>query len=258
MHDLWQQVGVLRSLLIYYGIPGRTQRLARFYSQFIQAGELGFDIGAHLGNRLRCWSNLGARAVGVEPQPQCVNLLRRWYGDNANIVLVEAAVGAASGRQDLFISRHNPTVSTLSRDWLHAMSKTPAFANVVWDRSITVPVTTLDELIAQYGEPAFCKIDVEGYELEVLKGLSRPLRTLSFEYLVATLDTVPPCMERLRQLGNYEYNWSPGESHRLCSSLWLTHREMLAQLGTLAPQGGSGDIYARLVGFEGYHNNYQI
>ncbi|HRF81237.1 MAG TPA: FkbM family methyltransferase, partial [Flavobacteriales bacterium] len=40
----------------------------------------------------------------------------------------------------------------------------------VWDRAIEVPVTTLDRLIDQYGRPAFVKIDVEGFEDEVLVG----------------------------------------------------------------------------------------
>ena len=45
---------------------------------------------------------------------------------------------------------------------------------VRWDSSI-VPATTLDELIAAYGIPAFVKIDVEGMEHEVLAGLSQPV-----------------------------------------------------------------------------------
>ena len=72
-----------------------------------------------------------------------------------------------------------PTVTTLSKPWIEAVQQTDSFAHVHWEPGATVSVITLDDLIAQYGEPAFCKIDVEGYELEVLRGLSRPLRTLS-------------------------------------------------------------------------------
>ena len=88
------QLGLLRSLLMYYAIPFRGRQLARFYAQFIQAGDLCFDIGAHVGNQLRVWSRLGARVVGVEPQPACMRFLKRCYRRHPSITLVEQAVGA--------------------------------------------------------------------------------------------------------------------------------------------------------------------
>jgi len=64
-----QRLGVLRSLLIYYAIPGRRRRMRRFYQQFVRSGDLCLDIGAHLGNHVRVWLELGAQVVAVEPQP---------------------------------------------------------------------------------------------------------------------------------------------------------------------------------------------
>ena len=57
--------GLLRSVLMYHGIPFRRRRLTQFYAQFIQPGDLCFDIGAHVGSRLRAWTPLGARIVAV-------------------------------------------------------------------------------------------------------------------------------------------------------------------------------------------------
>lgn len=245
MASFWQQVGILRSLLLYYGIPFRKKRLSRFYAQFIQANDLCFDIGAHVGNRLRAWSNLGARIVGIEPQPRCMRLLKRWYGHHPHITLVKQAVGSESGTQTLFISRCAPAVATLSRQWINALQQRNTFLNVRWDVSLPVTVTTLDTLIAQYGEPAFCKIDVEGYELEVLCGLSKAIRALSFEYIPAAIDIALDCIERLGQLAMYEFNWSPGESHRLQSAVWLSPDEMAAHLTNMPVDGRSGDVYAR-------------
>jgi FkbM family methyltransferase len=230
---------------MYYGVPLRNRALTRFYAQFVRPGDLCFDIGAHVGNRVRALSRLGARVVALEPQPQCMRLLRRWYGHHPNIELVEQAVGTAPSTRTLFISERTPTVTTLSRDWIAAVEATPGFAEVRWDRSIPVRVTTLDELIAWYGEPAFCKIDVEGTELDVLSGLTYPLKTLSFEYIPAAIDVAVACVGRLGELGRYEYNWSPGESSRLRSSVWQGPAQMAVILRRMPIRARSGDVYAR-------------
>lgn len=231
---------------MYHGIPFRRRRLTRFYARFIRPGDLCFDIGAHVGSRLRAWTPLGARIVAVEPQPECMNLLRRWYGDRSHITLIEQAVGAAPGAADLLVSSRTPTVTTLSPDWIEAVRRDRAFEKVRWDYRLPVTVTTLDRLIAEQGLPAFCKIDVEGYELEVLRGLSQPIPALSFEYVPACLEAARGCVAYLAELGPYEFNWSVGEAQRLRSSGWLDAGQLLERLDGIAPAGKSGDIYARL------------
>jgi FkbM family methyltransferase len=104
----------------------------------------------------------------VEPVPQAVRTLRILFGRSPKLQIVPAAAGKEIGSLPLLICGWEPTVSTLSRDWAERMLRERhAFARTRWDRSIEVPVTTLDQLIAVYGEPAFCKIDTEGYDLEV-------------------------------------------------------------------------------------------
>ena len=66
---LVQAYGLTQCHLIYYGIPWRARRLQRFYAQFLRAGDLCLDIGAHLGNRLRALASLGARVAALEPNP---------------------------------------------------------------------------------------------------------------------------------------------------------------------------------------------
>ena len=72
--------GIGRSLAIYHGIPGRRARLTRFYRQFLDPGDVAFDIGAHVGSRVRAWRRLGVRVIAVEPQPDCLRVLRVLYG----------------------------------------------------------------------------------------------------------------------------------------------------------------------------------
>jgi FkbM family methyltransferase len=241
--ELW---GLLRSLLIYYGLPWRIWQMARLYRPFVPPGGLCFDIGAHVGSRLAAWWLLDARIVALEPQPHLFKWLRWCYGRSPHIILLPQAAGDSPGQATLHISRRTPTVTSLSRAWVQRVRQIDSFANVEWDAQVHVPVTTLDALIAEYGRPDFCKIDVEGHELAVLQGLSQPLPALSFEYTPATFDLTAACVAWLAQLGSYEFNWTVAERPRFCIDKWVTAVALLNRLRAIPPNRPSGDVYARL------------
>lgn len=238
-------LGFAWSFLIYYGLPFHHQALTRIYAPFIRPGDLCFDIGAHLGDRIRVWCKLGGRVIALEPHPGMMRWLRRWYGRQPNVKLIEQAVGAKAGAANLWMSRLTPSVSTISQEWLTAVRQNRRFAGVRWEEQVPVTVTTLDQLIAEHGIPAFCKIDVEGAELDVLRGLSQALPALSFEYIPALIETALRCISRLEELGHYEYNWRVSEFPQLRSPTWLSAPDMAAQLMRLSPDSNSGDVYAR-------------
>lgn len=236
--------GLLRSAVIYHGQPLKRRRTRAFYSQLIQPGDLCFDIGAHIGGRLGIFTKLGARVVAIEPQPAFMTVLHRLYGKRPGVTLLQQAIGAAPGHTTMMISDWTPTVSTLDRDWANQVGATHSFRHVRWNHRLEVEVVTLDSLIAAHGIPNFCKIDVEGYELEVLKGLSQPIPALSFEFIRAAPDAAQACLTRLGQLGTYKFNASSGETMRLVFPHWLEATEMHAWLQH--PPAPSGDVYARL------------
>ena len=183
MSVLSRAIGVARSLAVYHGIPGRQRRMRRLYRQFVSRGDIVFDIGAHVGNRTRALAALGCRVVSLEPQPDCARLLRAIFARSAGVTVVEVAVGSSPGRADPALSDRTPTVTTLSPSWRAARRADQDFAGVEWNRTIEVPVTTVDALIERFGMPAFVKIDVEGAEPDALAGLSHRVPVLSFEYL---------------------------------------------------------------------------
>lgn len=238
--------GIARSLIMYHCIPGRHRRMVDFYGQFLGPGDVAFDIGAHVGSRVRAWRKLGATVVAVEPQPDFVRILRLFFGRDRRVVIVPDAVGAQPGHASLGVSTATPTVSSMSHEWIESVTTDRSFARVRWDRSVDVTVTTLDALVARHGAPAFCKVDVEGFELDVLSGLSRPVRALSFEYLPPAHDAALAVLDLVGRLGDYRYNYSPVETLRWASERWLDADELSTLLEGVRPAGRSGDVYARL------------
>ncbi len=176
--------------------------------------------------------------------------MRRFYSAFLRPGDLAFDVGAHAGTARLGVSRATPTVSTLSQRWRDTVADDAGFSRVTWDSSIEVPVSTLDALIAEHGVPAFCKIDVEGFEADVLDGLSRPLPALSVEYLPAAHDATLESLARIEALGRYVYRYSPVETMTWDTSAgdrWVDAAELRALLDRRRPLGRSGDVYARHV-----------
>ena len=240
-------VGLIKSLIIY-ARPGRQRSLRRLYAPFVYPGSLVLDIGAHIGDRTRAFAALGARVVAFEPQPQLQGLLRFFTRGWPTVTLRREAVGRSPGRLTLAISLDAPTVSTLSSRWREAVQENnPGFAGVRWQEAVEVEVVTLEQMIAEYGLPDFCKIDVEGFEAEVLAGLQQPIPALSFEFVSGSLECALQAMRDLQRLGRYQFNVIEGEKRRFLFADWHDAAAIVAWLESGADSVASGDIYARLL-----------
>lgn len=238
--------GIQKSFDVYYRDPDRTARMDRLNAQFVPQDGLAFDIGAHVGDRTGSFARLGATVVAAEPQPHIARALRLIYGKCERVHLHETAVGAETGTLDLHLNTMNPTVTTVSPALIAAAQTAGGWKDQVWDQTIRVPVTTLDALIARHGTPDFVKVDVEGHELEVFKGLTRCIPTLSFEFTTLQRQVALECLDYLENLCPYQFNVSLGEDHALIHSKWMTAPEMRAHIKQLPDRANSGDIFARL------------
>jgi FkbM family methyltransferase len=238
--------GIARSLRIYHRDTARIRRMDALNARICPAGARVFDIGAHVGDRVASFRRLGASVVAVEPQPAAMRALRLMFRADPAVTLLPVAVGAQRGTTRLYLNTRNPTVSTASQQFITAAGAAPGWRQEHWDSAIDVPMVTLDDLVAQHGLPDFVKIDVEGFEAEVLKGLSRPLPALSFEITTLQRPVAREALARLTELGAYVFNFSAGEAHALHFSDWVS-AERIAAFLTHAPDDlNSGDVYARL------------
>lgn len=226
----------------------RQRQRRRFFRQFIPRDGLCFDVGANLGDRTDLFLALGARVVAIEPVAETAALLRQRFAGHARLTILETALGAAAGESTITVCTPHQ-LSTLALDWFAATDASRRFPGRAIVAAQRTPLTTLDHLIDLYGAPDFIKIDVEGYELEVLKGLSQPVPALSIEYTPETLEQAVACTDYLSGLGRIELNYSHGDSLTWALKEWLCAEALFPILRADCEQDvlQFGDIYVRFV-----------
>jgi len=212
-----------------------------FYRKLLNPPCLCFDLGANTGEKTEAMLKAGATVVAFEPQADCMRELRARCGHSPSLKTRQAAVGAQAGESTFFI-HGNRGRSSLTEVWSDEIVST-----------VTVPVTTLDEAIAEYGEPRFCKIDVQFWELEVFKGLTRPIPMLSFEYHLDVengSERALACLDYLSHLGQLSINVTPAEVLSFAFDEWCTHDEFRRRFpADFRDREGFiyGDIFVRTV-----------
>jgi FkbM family methyltransferase len=218
---------------------------AQFYAEFVRDGDLCFDIGAHQGIRTDVFLRLGAKVVAVEPQKELAQALKSKYRGNGRVAVVGMGLDAKEGERTLYMCNYS-TCSSMSHEWIDSVKDWRRLQGRTWDSKTTVQVTTLDRLVQEHGVPAFCKIDVEGFEWNVLQGLSRAVPALSLEYNPRHLGVVAQCVEHLQALAEYEYNYSEGDSMGFSGKQWVNAEGIRAVIRDVLPQSVVyGDLYAR-------------
>jgi FkbM family methyltransferase len=245
LSEQWRTLrGVIRSLRIYYGDRARRADMDRLYRHFVKPGDLVFDVGAHVGDRIASFRRLGARVVAVEPQPALARTLKLIYGRDRAVIIEPVAVGREAGEIALKVNVDNPTVSSASEAFIKAADGAPGWEGQRWTKTVRVPVTTLDALVELHGSPSFIKLDVEGFEVEALAGLTRPVPALSFEFTTIQRELATAGIERCTALGYRLYNAALGESQTLVHAHWQDAHAITGWLAALPIEANSGDIYA--------------
>lgn len=209
----------------------------------MRKGDLVFDVGAHVGRHAEIFTDLGAKVVSIEPNPSCCEQLAR-LAKVRDIHVENCAAGDAPGKIKLRICQDS-VISTVVEAWYQEARRSPIHQDAQWLESVEVDVVTLDQLARRYGIPTFVKIDAEGYDDHVLRGMSFRPRALCFEYNRLLPEVAARCFETPALSDGYVFNFSRGLDLKNASENWMSGRELRKQLSEFAADEEYGDVYAR-------------
>ena len=218
-------------------------KMRRFYAPFIREGDLVFDVGAHVGRHSEIFTDLGAKVVAIEPNPHCCEQLVR-LSRIRDIQVEGCAAGDAPGKLQLRICQDS-VISTVVEAWYEQAKRSPLHENARWLRSLEVDVVTLDELSRRYGIPAFVKIDAEGYDDHVLRGMSFRPQALCFEYNRLLPEVAVRCFQTPILSNGYLFKFSRGLDLRYVSDDWMSGQQICDRLSEFAGHEEYGDVVAR-------------
>ncbi len=228
--------------------PSYVAARKKMYAQFFTGtGDLYFDVGANMGNRIEPLIDMGLKIVAIEPQKKCFEYLQKKYEDK--ITVVPKGLGEKEGVLDMFIA-DTSTISSFSREWIESTKQSGRFSRNNWNETVQIEITTLDNVIAEQGLPKFIKIDVEGFELQVLKGLSQPVEFISYEYVMPERkQAVVDCINRILEIAGEKkvvFNYSIDESMDFYFAGWVDEQEMRQEIeSNRFSKSSFGDLYAK-------------
>lgn len=206
----------------YPHIIQAQQKEEQLFKQVLpqERNSLIFDIGGSIGSNTVIFLKMNARVVVLEPEPNNFKCLKSRFGRNKNVTLIQKAVSNNIGIAELFVQENGSSLHTLSTYWKTYLTSKQ---NNRWQKKITfsttikTETTTLDQLITDFGQPDFIKIDVEGFEDEVIQGLTQPVGQLCFEAnLPQFTEQTIHCIQSLGNIHkNISFNYSIKENLEL-------------------------------------------
>jgi len=184
----------LKTILLRKGVYYKLR-----YSVLFRCYQYAYD-----GHKTEAFRHLAKKVISCEPDRFSFSILQDRFRNRNQVILENTAVADEPGTSHFFIHRPGSAFNTLSQTWKQTLEQDQLEK---WDEKIkftggyTVSVTTLDLLIQKYGKPDFIKIDVEGYEEQVMRGLSVPVAFLSFEAMwPGGITEIQRCFDRLQSI----------------------------------------------------------
>lgn len=213
---------------------GEKRRLKELYSKFVETGDLVFDIGANKGVHSMVMYELGARVVAVEPNPEMFPFLER----NRRKIFDIQKVGIGKENREMDLNVYN------EKGHSTFMDNSPKVSAFHQTGTYKTQIITLKDLLDKFPRdtPTFIKIDVEGFEWEVIQTLNKPVKYITFEFSPSIFSVARKCIDFLESKG-YEFNYSLSIFHKLKLTEWV---DGMILKGTVNQRNLLGMVYARL------------
>lgn len=196
--------------------------------------KLVFDIGANLGDTVKIFTNVSEKVIAFEPNPTLIKGLKETF-ENNNVVIDSRALSTEEGKKIFNISKAD-SVSTFSQDWID----NSRFSNkVYWNYPTEVDTTTLDNIIDEYGIPDYVKIDVEGYEYEVLSSLTKflPETLFSFEWAEEMKEKISLTIKHVYDLGYKSFSFTEGDDVLFDNQInWMKYEDLYNEVELFEPK----------------------
>jgi FkbM family methyltransferase len=196
-------------------------------------GSLIFDIGANEGYKTDIFLRLGAKVVAVDPDEANQEVLRQRFLKNRltpkRVDIEGKAVSDTIASKTMWIDAPGSAKNTLNSKWVQTLRNDPKRFGQLLDfvSEKRVETITLEKLMATHGIPFFIKIDVEGHEPSVLRGMNRPVPYLSFEVNLPEFKLEGlECVSTLHKIAAVgEFNYTVDCKRGLMLESWIGPRE---------------------------------
>lgn len=169
-----------------------------------------FDIGANRGDATVAGVKLGYKVIALEPAPKVFAELVRNFIYDPNVVLLRLAVSEKHGERIEFYECVEDGLSTMEKSWLTDSSMP---YNGKEFRTINVNTCTMDWLVEQFGKPDLIKIDVEGAEWAVLRGMTKHSGKIALEWTMETMGKHNEQLQYLKSIGYTKFKLQFIEHH---------------------------------------------
>jgi len=164
----------------------RNREIEFYRRTLAAAGNHGaiFDVGANLGDKAEVFRRVPAKVFCFEPDRTNIKFLRQRFRKRDDVFVVGKALNDSAGMLKFNIFQDGDALNTASTKWVDVLTREEDTRFGMAKKVATtyeVEAVTLDYVLEQYGPALYVKIDVEGLEVNVLRGLTKRVPFISFE-----------------------------------------------------------------------------